>query len=243
MKTTDLNWRGAVAAATAAVTVISAGMVFATIPGAAGVIHGCYHKSSGNIRVIDDAVASCKANETELVWNVTGPRGPQGLQGLVGPMGAPGAPGPTGAAGAIGPSGPAGPAGPAGAITRAHFASGPGAQLTSDYSLVVQKAVPAGSYVFVATVWGMSPFLEGDAETSGASCELRDETGAVLGSAIEGGDMYAYTLTFNGGTFVPDGHVKTIGVWCAMFTSNTRPFTGRFGSAQMLIMQVGGFGI
>ena len=77
-------------------------LVRATIPDPTGVIYGCYSKSGG-LRVIDNAVAACNPNETQLTWNQTGPAGPIGPIGPAGPQGA------TGAAGATGPAGPAGP--------------------------------------------------------------------------------------------------------------------------------------
>src|SRR5436190_344650 len=95
-----------------------AGAAFATIPDGNGVIHGCYQKSGGALRVIDAGVTNCAQKETSLDWNVkgaAGPQGPPGLAGMTGPAGATGAagpPGPEGPAGAAGPAGPAGPPGP-----------------------------------------------------------------------------------------------------------------------------------
>ena len=66
---------------------------YATIPGPDGVIHGCYKKSGGAIRVIDAGVTECAANETALDWNaqgLPGPQGPQGPQGVQGVQGVPG---------------------------------------------------------------------------------------------------------------------------------------------------------
>jgi hypothetical protein len=60
-----------------AITAIAGAVAVATIPDASGVIHGCYNKS-GDLRVIDDAVETCKQNETPLNWNQTGPQGPSG---------------------------------------------------------------------------------------------------------------------------------------------------------------------
>ena len=61
------------AAAAAAVLVVAGVLIMrATIPDSKGVIHGCYSKSGGSIRVIDDAVTSCNTNETSLAWNITG---------------------------------------------------------------------------------------------------------------------------------------------------------------------------
>ena len=70
--TTTLLRRAGVAAATGALTV---GIVYASIPDAAGVIHGCYAKSGDMIRVIDTAVATCRPGETALAWSVGGPTG------------------------------------------------------------------------------------------------------------------------------------------------------------------------
>jgi hypothetical protein len=66
---------------------VAAGIAHATIPDANGVIHGCYTKSSGTIRVIDDGVTNCKSGETSLTWNVQGVPGPQGATGPTGPQG------------------------------------------------------------------------------------------------------------------------------------------------------------
>ena len=85
---------------TTAITVlVVSGLVltYATIPDSNGVIHACYNKSGGSIRVIDDSVTKCSSNETSLNWNVTGPSGPTGPQGLQGPAGLQGPPGPSNA--------------------------------------------------------------------------------------------------------------------------------------------------
>ena len=77
---------------------VLAGTAVASIPDPNGVIHACY-KSDGVLHVIDTAVTTCRANESPIEWNQTGPTG---------------APGPAGPAGSQGPPGPQGPAGPAG---------------------------------------------------------------------------------------------------------------------------------
>lgn len=60
-------------------------IALATIPGANGVISGCYNKASGLLRVVDaEAGESCGAAEQAIQWNQTGPQGPPG------PAGAPG---------------------------------------------------------------------------------------------------------------------------------------------------------
>ena len=46
---------------------LSASILYATIPDSAGVIHACYTKSTGTIRVIDSSVTSMKQGETSIV--------------------------------------------------------------------------------------------------------------------------------------------------------------------------------
>jgi hypothetical protein len=55
---------------------------FASIPGANGVIHGCFRKADGRLRVINtDQGKTCVTGERTLDWNRRGRRGPQGIQG------------------------------------------------------------------------------------------------------------------------------------------------------------------
>jgi hypothetical protein len=63
------------------VLAVAGGLVYATIPDTSGLVHGCYAKSTGNLRVIDDSSSSCKSNEQSLTWNATGPQGPPGPAG------------------------------------------------------------------------------------------------------------------------------------------------------------------
>jgi hypothetical protein len=64
------------------------GIAYATIPDASGVIHGCYNKTQGSLRVIDtDKAQTCTNGEAPLNWSQTGPQGVQGPQGIQGPQG------------------------------------------------------------------------------------------------------------------------------------------------------------
>ena len=47
----------------------------ASIPDANGVIHGCYKKASGQLRVIDGETSLCDSNELPIQWGQTGPQG------------------------------------------------------------------------------------------------------------------------------------------------------------------------
>jgi hypothetical protein len=95
------------------------------------VIHGCYQKVNGQLRVIDtDKGQACNSSEKALDWSqtggagATGARGPTGSRGPTGPKGTTGARGATGTTGAAGmagttgATGPAGPSGPAGSSAK-----------------------------------------------------------------------------------------------------------------------------
>jgi hypothetical protein len=109
-------------------------IALAAIPGANGMITGCYRPETGRLRVIDaQAGKKCERGENQITWNQTGPQGvpgaagakgdpgPQGLPGVqglpgaIGPQGIPGTPGPKGDTGAQGPKGDTGPQGLPGA--------------------------------------------------------------------------------------------------------------------------------
>lgn len=116
--------RTIVAVGAAVVLATAAGVAYATIPDAGGVIHACYKvdgngdiTGDGNIRLIDPSSSkkntqACAKNEAALDWNQQGPQGDTGPTGATGPQGASGATGPQGASGATGPQGASGPAGP-----------------------------------------------------------------------------------------------------------------------------------
>ena len=78
-----------------------------------GVIHGCYDKSSGRLRIVD-AERRCGADERSITWNDRGRRGDIGAKGTDGRPGPAGPKGDVGPAGPPGPKGEAGPAGPTG---------------------------------------------------------------------------------------------------------------------------------
>jgi hypothetical protein len=70
----QLHPRGISLLAVLVVGVVGGGVAYATIPDGKGVIHGCYKKSSGKLRVIDtDAGASCGPAEEAISWNQAGP--------------------------------------------------------------------------------------------------------------------------------------------------------------------------
>jgi len=104
--------RVAITTALVAGAALTGVVAYAQIPDSSGVIHSCYTKSTGGIRIIDASVTSCKSGETALNWSQTGPQGPKGDPGAAGPAGPKGD---TGATGATGPAGPKGDSGATGA--------------------------------------------------------------------------------------------------------------------------------
>ena len=110
----------------------------AAIPDASGVIHACYNRISGNQRIIDTAVESCKNGEQAIQWSQSGPQGPQG------------APGPQG------PQGPAGTKGDPGSASPFHvYYAENSHEIESDstYQQVVGLTdLPAGTYLFSVSV-------------------------------------------------------------------------------------------
>jgi hypothetical protein len=90
-----LGRRGLAAAVVVAAVVIG-GIAYASIPDANGVIHGCYRKVNGQLRVIDtDTGGKCLASELPVDWSQSGPTGATGATGATGPTGQQGPPGPS----------------------------------------------------------------------------------------------------------------------------------------------------
>lgn len=111
----NLQRRGMLFSTVIFLPLLAVGTAVASIPGAGGVITGCYNAANGQLRVIDaEGGATCRPNERQLTWNQTGPQGepgPQGLPGEPGPQGIQGLPGPQGISGPQGLPGEPGPQG------------------------------------------------------------------------------------------------------------------------------------
>jgi hypothetical protein len=56
-----------------ALVVAVGGVAFATIPDSAGTIHGCVHKNTGALRVVESG--SCRSNERPVSWSSEGSGG------------------------------------------------------------------------------------------------------------------------------------------------------------------------
>ncbi len=99
----------------------------AGIPGANGLITGCYDQKSGNLRVVA-AEQECNHKEAVLTWSQTGQQGPKGDKGDPGPQGLQGIPGEQGLQGLKGDKGDPGPQGLQGAPGIAGAPGEPGPQ-------------------------------------------------------------------------------------------------------------------
>jgi len=143
-----------------------AGTAYATIPGGDGVIHGCYMKSGGTLRVIDGSVTKCKSTETSLDWSQRGVPGPQGAQGEKGDAGEPGPPGPAGGVDSFGTS---------------NDSNIPPSLTPGAFVTVVSKEVPAGNYAVFAS--GEVSLTEDN--DAGVLCQLRGEGQGIQTSNSE----------------------------------------------------------
>jgi hypothetical protein len=118
------------------VFLLAGGVAWAASGSGGAVIHACYSKRSGALRV----AGRCKHGEKALSWSQSGPEGREGARG---------ARGETGVSGAGGQNGGEGPAGPSDV-----YAAGKatGALSLSEYTSYARLALPPGSYLVEATV-------------------------------------------------------------------------------------------
>jgi hypothetical protein len=153
---------------------------FAAIPDGGSVIHSCYKKSGGAVRVIDTASTSCDSNETPLDWNQQGPQGPQG------------APGPKGDKGDKGDPGPPGPA----SLPYLYMSRVAGVDLPGglQWVKVATRWVPAGTYAVSAT--GVA---SGNPDhINNLWCELRKSGAVLAGAGIwEDGKVWEASIAMN----------------------------------------------
>jgi hypothetical protein len=70
----------------AATVSVVAGVALAASSGTSETIFACKHPSGGWLRQVD-ASAQCRRRETQVSWNVAGPKGDPGEPGAPGPKG------------------------------------------------------------------------------------------------------------------------------------------------------------
>ena len=168
--------RYVLAALGAALVVAGGSIAYASIPDESGVLNACY-LSGGQLRLSEDA--SCRANESPVSWNQTGPEGPAG---------------PSGEAGPAGPAGPQGPAGPAGAGSSSAYFNSSGLLAVqsvgfSNTEIGRLRALPPGKYLLTAN----ATFVNRMSVGVPIGCELRaaaegqpEERGTITLSPQEG---------------------------------------------------------
>ncbi len=151
----------AVAIGAAAIVLAVAGAAWATVPDSAGVIHGCYQKNDGRLRVVDTASGQgCNQSEVPLQWSQTGPEGPPGPQGQQGPVGPSGPAGPAGGPGPAGPPGPASSAGLSGWVLVSNSIQAPPNAFTVGTVVCPTGTVPLGGGYDSGTTPGVDqPFV------------------------------------------------------------------------------------
>ena len=152
IRTRTMRGLGVVLAVVGMSTVVGVSTASASIPDPTGVIHGCRNNALGLIRVIDPANGQqCRATETALDWNNTGPTGVPGDKGATGDAGPAGAKGATGDPGPIGPKGPTGDPGPTGgpALVDTAEATIPGSTnlTTTNPTSIIAVSPAAGTYL------------------------------------------------------------------------------------------------
>lgn len=175
-----------IAIGAAAACMLTAGgwlTAYASIPDSSGVIHGCYNRDNGSLRVIDPSVvATCRSGESPVAWSQTGPQGSQG------------------------PQGPQGPSGPAGA-THAWSATSASVVAPSDPSellgidIVSVSDLPPGNYV----VW-----VAGETNVTGSGedfseCALESSSGIMQQQELELNPPDQGTYALTGAASLPNG--------------------------------------
>ena len=155
--------------------VVVGGAAYAAIPDSNGVIHGCYQKNNGQLKLIDPSTGdTCNPSEIPISWSQTGPQGPAGPAGPAGPKGDIGPQGPAGPAGPKGDPGATGPAGPAGPNNAAGTSCPTGTQVTGfnpNGTIICNTAAPpaCASHTFHFTMTSSTGGLFTDATWPGAT--------------------------------------------------------------------------
>jgi hypothetical protein len=92
------------------VALVTSGIVvYGSVVGPDGTIHGCYaNRTEGGLHMLAVTDGTCPRGTTPLRWGQVGPQGPAGPPGPRGTNGADGQPGPAGTPGPVGPTGPGG---------------------------------------------------------------------------------------------------------------------------------------
>lgn len=243
VRTRTMRGIGVALAIVGASTFVGVSTASAAIPDPTGVIHACRGNALGLIRVIDPANGQqCRANETALDWNNTGPAGVQGDKGATGDAGAAGAKGVIGDTGPVGSKGPTGDAGPAGGPalvdTTEATVTGSTTMTTTDPTSIISVSPAAGSYLVRAHTTLVDikndEFWTCQLTVNGAafSTAVTRTHGQELGDA---GPIDTTELAISGVTSVPtDGTVSLV---CQ--ATGTDPGTESVSNIKILAVRLG----
>lgn len=169
----------ALALSTLALVAALGGGAWAAIPGPEGIIHGCYNRHNGAVRVIDTATRQrCRRRESELDWDEVGPPGPRGGAGKTGKTG------PTGKTGLTGKTGAPGSPGAPG-VSNAYSVGQSGSVALSPTPVsVLAMTVPSGNYVVTASA-KLTNTDTGAGATEQGMCEIKNvSSGGSEASAV-----------------------------------------------------------
>jgi hypothetical protein len=195
--------------ATAAVFLALGGGAYAavgSIPGADGVIHGCYRTRTGGLRVVA-ATKRCTKGEKAIAFNQKGVPGPPGTTG--GP-GAPGAPGSPGA------SGEQGPQGPGAASLSTTVAAGADATLaTLSNNLVLEASCHSGNAGLILRTADNAATFEGSgtATVEGKTLLPLEENGGTKETIVSVPGESDFDLIARGNTTAKFERVSAHGRW------------------------------
>ena len=184
-----------------AVCLVGGSIAFATIPGGDGVIHGCYAKSGGGLRVIDASVTNCGKNETALDWNVQGPKGDKGDQGVKGDKGDQGIQGIQGVQGNQGIQGNQGPSG----VSHVYQAGGGSVSLNANTpTTILSLSLPAGKFVLFGK-------LDGNSNGVATNCTLNRGADELDHSGVgSNGNPYGMSIGLEGNVTIANPDTITI---------------------------------
>jgi hypothetical protein len=156
---------------------VAGGIAYAAIPDGGGVIHSCYAKLNGQLRVIDSEKGQrCSTNEVSLNWNAKGPPGPAGPSGPQGPQGLQGVQGVQGQTGSKGATGPSG-------VSHGLLASAQSVPIANGSPLskvVAMYSVAPGTYM----IWAQANLNDGLNDANGG-CDVKVNGTTVPGSATD----------------------------------------------------------
>ena len=187
------------------------GIAFAAIPDQKGVIHSCYKKAGGQLRVVNSS-KSCTAKEKALAWNQKGRRGPRGFKGDKGDKG---------------DTGDTGPRGPSNVLLTMGNDSCPAGGCNSGaFNTMVSRSLTAGKYLILGKGMVTTTQPQSSDAIVRTECKLVVSTlltDTTLDTALQDVSIHTatsppHTATLNTqGTFSASGHgPTTVKVQCTM---------------------------